>query len=261
LGALLVGVSFAKAAAFSLNKPLIKVNHIEAHIAANYLQFPDLEPPFLSLVVSGGHTSIIDVKGYNDFELIGGTEDDAIGEAFDKTARILGLPYPGGPNIDKLSKFGIADTQFYKTPKTVRKDLSLSYSGLKTAVVNYVHNLRQKGAEIPVEDICASFTKCAVDLLIDTALYAARSRGQKRLVLAGGVASNSYLRENLTLKAENEDAEVFFPAPRLCTDNAAMVAARGYYSLKEGKNLSGLRLNADGNLRMYKRGNGNKNER
>ena len=249
-GALLVGVSAAKAYSYANNLPLIKVNHIEGHIAANYVQFKDLTPPFTAVVASGGHTSLIDVKDYNVFSLIGGTVDDAIGEAFDKVARLLGLPYPGGPNIDRLSKKGTPNINFFKTQKGVRKDLSLSYSGLKTAVVNYVHNLKQKGEEIPVEDICASFTHNAVDLLCDTAVAAAENLGHDKIVLAGGVASNTYLRESLAEKGGKRGFKVLYPQPVLCTDNAVMIASRAFFSAFEGQNLADLSLNAVSNLRI-----------
>lgn len=244
VGALLVGVTAAKALSYGTGLPLIKVNHIEAHIAANYTAFPDLEPPFLALVASGGHTSIIDVANYNDHTLMGSTKDDAIGEAFDKTARLLGLPYPGGPEIDRLSKLGKNNIEFFRGKKAVSSDFSLSYSGLKTAVVNYIHNARQRGEQIIVEDVCASLTHTAVDLLVDTALAAAKSAGRNKIVLAGGVASNTYLRETLLSRGQAEGFTVLFPPPILCTDNAAMVAARAYYSIKAGLGLADLTLNA-----------------
>ena len=249
-GALLVGVSAAKAYSYANNLPLIKVNHIEGHIAANFVQFKDLTPPFTACVASGGHTSIVDVKDYNSFALVGGTLDDAIGEAFDKVARLLGLPYPGGPNIDRLSKQGTPNINFFKTQKGVKKDLSLSYSGLKTAVVNYVHNLKQKGEEIPLENICASFTHNAVDLLCDTTVAAAENLGYDKIVLAGGVASNTYLRERLALRGKEKGFKVFYPEPVLCTDNAVMIAARAFFSAFNGVNLGGLELNAVSNLRI-----------
>ncbi len=243
VGALLIGVTAAKSLSYVTGLPLIKVNHIEGHIAANYAAHPELEPPFLALVASGGHTSIVDVTGYNDFKLMGSTRDDAIGEAFDKTARLLGLPYPGGPEIDRLSKLGKNNIEFVKT-KHVGNDFSLSYSGLKTAVVNYIHNARQKGKEIVVEDVCASLTHTAVDLLVDTALAAAKKAKRKTIVLAGGVASNTYLRESLAQKGKAKGFTVLFPPPVLCTDNAAMIAARAYFSIREGLDLADLTLNA-----------------
>lgn len=244
IGALLVGVSTAKALCMSKNIPLIKVNHIEGHICANYISSPELKPPFLSLVASGGHTAIYSVNGYNDYQAISSTRDDAIGEAFDKVARLLGLPYPGGPQVDKLAKEGNPVIKFYKHNKTVSDDLSLSYSGLKTAVVNYVHNLDQRGEKYNVADICASFTHEAVDLLVDTTLEAARQFGLKTIVLGGGVAANSYLRNKLKTLGKKDDRIVLFPPVELCTDNAAMIAERAYLSAIEGKNFADLSLNA-----------------
>lgn len=247
IGCLLVGVSAAKAFAYAVGKPLIKVNHIEGHIAANFIAFPELEPPFLSLVASGGHTSIIGVNDYTDFSPVSATMDDAIGEAFDKVARILGLPYPGGPEIDRRAKVGKPTIRFCPNLHA-RGDLAYSFSGLKTAVVNYVHTLAQRGEDIPVDDICASFTAEAVGYLIDTFIGAAKSRGIKQAALAGGVAANSYLRENLRASCEREGITLFVPPPVLCTDNAAMIAARGYYSFMRGEDTAGLDLNAVSNL-------------
>jgi len=255
IGSLLVGVSAAKALSFANNIPLIGVNHIEAHIAACFANNYELQPPFLACVASGGHTSIYDVKGYNDFQKLDGTLDDAIGEAFDKVGRVLGLPYPGGPNIDKLSKEGTANIKFTKnTGKN-----NISYSGLKTAVINYVNTKRQKGEELKIADICASFNKEAADMLVQSILKAAGERNKTEIalsasplcndtkiydtiVLAGGVAANSYLRGELADKAKG--FRVVIPPLDLCGDNAAMVAIRGFYSAYEGKNLSGLELNA-----------------
>lgn len=248
IGALLVGVSSAKALAYAAEKPLLAVNHIEAHIAANYVQYPDLTPPFLALVASGGHTLVLDVSDYNTFTLVASTVDDAIGEAFDKVARLLGLPYPGGPNVDRLAKRGRPDIAFFKERKPLKADLSLSYSGLKTAVVNYVHNLRQKGEAVPVEDICASFTHHAVDLLVSTALEGAVRTGRKTLVLAGGVAGNSYLREQLSVRGGAAGLKVLYPEPLLCTDNAVMVAARAHFMAYYGLGQASLTLNAQSNL-------------
>ena len=243
IGCLLVGVSAAKAIAYALGIPLVKVNHIQGHIAANFIAFPELEPPLLSLVASGGHTSIVSVEDYNTYVPVSATLDDAIGESFDKVARILGLPYPGGPEIDKRAKRGSASIKFCPNLH-VRGDLSYTFSGLKTAVVNYVHNLKQRGEEIPVDDICASFTAEAVGYTVDTFIRCAEERGVKRLALAGGVAANSYLRSLLAAECEKRGFELFVPPPSLCTDNAAMIAARGSFALKDGKDIAGLDLNA-----------------
>lgn len=249
IGALLVGVSSAKALAYAAEKPLIKVNHIEAHICANYIENRDLKPPFLALVASGGHTSIIKVAGYNDYELIGSTTDDAIGEAFDKVARLLGLGYPGGPKIDELSRRGTPSIEFCKKKKQVA-DMRLSYSGLKTAVVNYVHNASQRGEELPLADVCASFTREAVDPLVELVAEAARRGGFSTVALAGGVASNGYLRESMKRAGEKYGFDVVMPSPIYCTDNGAMVACRAFFSALEGRNFAGLDLNPESNLRV-----------
>ena len=243
IGCLLVGVSAAKAMAYALGKPLIAVNHIQGHIAANFIAFPELQPPLLALVASGGHTSIVDVKDYTTYEPVSATLDDAIGESFDKVARVLGLPYPGGPEIDRHGKNGRANIRFCPNMH-VRSDLSYSFSGLKTAVVNYVQNLRQRGEEIPVDDICASFTVEAVGYTVDTFIRCAEERGVTRLALAGGVAANSYLRSLLAGECEKRGFTLFVPPPVLCTDNAAMIAARGHFSFVAGKDIAGLDLNA-----------------
>lgn len=243
IGCLLVGVSAAKAIAYALGIPLIAVNHIQGHIAANFIAFPDLQPPLLSLVASGGHTSIIAVEDYNTYKSISATLDDAIGESFDKVARILGLPYPGGPEIDRHGRNGKANIRFCPNLH-VRGDLSYTFSGLKTAVVNYVHNLRQRGEEIPVDDICASFTAEAVGYTVDTFIRCAEERGVTRLALAGGVAANSYLRSLLASECEKRGFSLFVPPPVLCTDNAAMIAARGSFAFAEGKDIADLSLNA-----------------
>lgn len=247
IGCLLVGVSAAKALAYALGVPLIKVNHIQGHIAANFIAFDKLEPPFLALVASGGHTSIIRVEDYNTFVPVSATMDDAIGEAFDKVARVLGLPYPGGPEIDKRAKLGNANIKFCPNLHA-RADLAYSFSGLKTAVVNYVHNLRQRGEELQINDICASFTAEAIGYTVDTFIKCATEYGLKQAVLAGGVAANSALRARLTEQCENCGIKLFVPPPVLCTDNAAMIASRGYYSFIEGKDIAGLDLNAVSNL-------------
>ena len=247
IGCLLVGVSAAKAFAYAIDRPLVKVNHIEGHIAANFIAFPELQPPFLSLVASGGHTSIVEVSGYCDMEPVSATMDDAIGEAFDKVARILGLPYPGGPEIDRRAKEGRAVIRFCPNLHA-RGDLAYSFSGLKTAVVNYVHNLTQRGEEIPVNDVCASFTAEAVGYLVDTFMECVRRRGVKSAALAGGVAANSYLRARLGEACAAEGVKLFVPPPVLCTDNAAMIAARGYFSFAGGRDIADLSLNAVSNL-------------
>lgn len=248
IGALLVGVSAAKALSYALDVPLIKVNHIEGHICANYLDHPELKPPFIAIVASGGHTSIVDVKGYNEYKLIGSTSDDAIGEAFDKVARVLGLPYPGGPIIDSRAKNGKADIHFINHKG--RKDYSLSYSGLKTAVINYLHTLSQRGETANVDDVCASFQTTAVDMLAETAMRAAKDGGYKSLALCGGVAANSYLRQKIAEEGEKNGVKTYYPRPILCTDNAAMIAMRALLSYKEGVNIADLTLNAVSNLRV-----------
>ncbi len=248
IGALLVGVSSAKAYAYARDLPMVGVNHIEAHIAANYLEH-DLKPPFMALVASGGHTSVIEVAGYNQYKLIGSTADDAIGEAFDKVARLIGLPYPGGASVDRLAKSGRDCIPLVKHKKNITDGL-ISYSGLKTAVVNYVHTARQRGEEIDVPDLCASFTHAAVDPLAAFVTAEAARRGFETVVLAGGGASNSYLRATMAERGKAAGLRVLFPSPALCTDNAAMVAVRGYLAAREGYGLAGLDLNAVSNLRV-----------
>lgn len=253
IGALLVGVSSAKALAYAAEKPLIKVNHIEAHICANYIEHEDLTPPFLALVASGGHTSIVEVRGYNEYRLIGSTTDDAIGEAFDKVARLIGLGYPGGPKIDALARTGNPTIEFCKKKKT-QTDLKLSYSGLKTAVVNYVHNFSQRGEQLNIADVCASFTVEAVDPLVETVAHAAKSGGYTTVAIAGGVASNGYLRESILRAGEKHGFRVLMPSPIYCTDNGAMVAVRAALSAYEGMDLAGLDLNPEASLRIGERG-------
>ncbi len=204
----------------------------------------------MALAASGGHTGIIAVNGYNEYRLLGGTVDDAIGEAFDKVARLLGLPYPGGPEVDKLSESGKPVIDFFKHEKGINKDLRLSYSGLKTAVVNYLNTAKMRGETPDPADVCASFTKAAVDTLAETVLYAAKTHGLRQIALAGGVAANRYLRRKLCAEAEKTGYPVFIPPPVLCTDNAAMVAARAYFSIREGTDLAGLELNAESGLRV-----------
>lgn len=246
IGALMVGVSFAKSLAFSLGVPLVAVNHIRAHIAANYLTHTSLAPPFMALIVSGGHTAIVQVDDYVNFTAIGSTLDDAVGEAYDKVARVLGLNYPGGPKIDKLAKEGKAVIKF--TKNSLKNSFDTTFSGLKTAVINYVHSLRQKGKEVPTADICASFQTEAMMPLIEKSLRACKQFGMTILCAAGGVSANSFLRENLEKKAQENGIKTFFPSLGFCTDNAAMIGAQGFFNLISGVGISDLNLDATSNI-------------
>lgn len=239
IGALLCGVSFAKALAMSAQKPLIAVNHLHGHIAANYIAHQDLEPPYLCLVVSGGHTALVDVKSYTEFSVIGQTADDACGEAFDKVARVLGLPYPGGPEIDKLAESGKVNIPLPK-PKFSGGEIKFSYSGIKTAVVNYVHNAK----ELVKADVAASFRYSAVSQLIDNTVKCVKKYGYKTVAVAGGVGANKLLRYEMEKASKKYGFKAYFPTPILCTDNAAMIAAAGYYDYIENKGIAGLDLNA-----------------
>ena len=249
VGALLTGVSWAKSLAYARELPLIPVNHIEGHVSANYVAHPDLEPPFVCLVASGGHSHIVSVDHYGQYRLIGQTTDDAAGEAFDKVARVLSIPYPGGPLLDKLADEG--DDHAYKFPRPhTEGKYDFSFSGLKTAVINQAHNLRQQGLEIDAKDFAASFRRSVVDLLVDKTLLAARDTGAKKLTVAGGVAANSLLRSELMRRGEKAGLQVFMPPKRLCTDNAVMIGAAGFYRLMAGE-LARLDLNALPSLRMF----------
>ena len=242
VGALLVGVSYAKALSYAINKPLVGVNHIQGHIAANYLTYKELKPPFLCMLVSGGNTQIVYVKDYTKFEVLGKTRDDAIGEAFDKVARVVGLDYPGGPKVDKLAKSGEPNI---KLPKTHFEDsLDFSFSGIKTAVININHNIH----DINKADLCASFEKTVTEVLIENIQKAIKQTGMKSLAIAGGVSANSYIRKEI-LKLQNENLKIYVPDLKLCTDNAAMIASAGYYNFIEGKRDE-LDLNAIPNLKL-----------
>ena len=240
VGSLLVGLSYAKAYAFSTGKPLIGVHHIEGHICANYLM--GLTPPFMCLVVSGGHSHIIYVEDYRKYKVLGKTRDDAAGEAYDKVARVVGLSYPGGPSIDKAAKEGTPNIPITK-PKFHDETLDFSFSGIKTAIINYHHNMEQKGEEININDLCASFQSTVVDILTTNTFKAAEMTGVKKVAIAGGVASNSALRESFEKEAEKRGMEFVCPSPIYCTDNAAMIGAAAYhYYLR--KEFSGMDLNA-----------------
>ena len=237
LGALIVGVNFAKALAYSTGKPLIAVNHIEGHIAANYINHKDLEPPFVCLIVSGGHTALVEMKSYVDRKLIGTTTDDAIGECFDKVARECGLEYPGGPNVQKQASLGEANMKFTNMWKEKIKDFNFSYSGLKTAVINYIHNEKQRGNEINIPNICASFQDEAVWQVVSKTVHAVKEFGYDKIVLAGGVSANGLLRSKMDEEAQKVGAKVFYPELKLCTDNAAMIASAGYYNYINNKSI------------------------
>ena len=241
VGALLVGVSTAKALAYSLKIPLIPVHHIRGHICANYITHKELEPPFVCLVASGGHSHIIHVKDYNEYEILGQTRDDAAGEAFDKVARVLGLGYPGGPKVDKLAREGNEDLISFKKTSFGKDNFDFSFSGIKTGVINYLHNAEQKGEKVNSADLAAGFQRNVVETLVDNLLGAADKAGVKKVALAGGVACNSRLRQEL--EKRKDGFEIFYPEPVLCTDNAAMIACSGYYEMIGGTRAD-LSLNA-----------------
>ena len=243
IGALLVGVNFAKAVALALDKPLIPVHHIRGHIAANYIAYPDLKPPFLCLVVSGGHTMLVDVKDYTHMEILGGTRDDAAGECFDKVARVLDMPYPGGAALDKAAKNGDENAYIMPHTKFSGNPLDMSFSGLKTAAVNLIHNRRQKGEEINVPDLCASFSKAVSEMLIPRTMQALDQTGYRTLAVAGGVAANSRIRGDLMRECKKRGVRLCLPPLSLCGDNAAMIGAQGYYEYLAG-NLADQTLNA-----------------
>ena len=243
IGAVLVGVNFAKSLAYALNVPLVPVHHIKGHIAANYIAFPELEPPFLCLAISGGNTMLVDVRGYTDMRIVGATRDDAAGECFDKTARVLGLPYPGGKHVDALSKQG--DDKMYKLPhiKVEGNPYDMSFSGLKTAVVNLVHTSEQKGERINREGLCASFCRAMSESLVPRTMKLAQELGYDKIAVAGGVAANSRIRDDFKAAAEKVGKTLYVPPLSLCGDNAAMIGCQGYYEFKAG-NRAGANLNA-----------------
>jgi len=252
VGALLVGVSAAKAISFAKKIPLVGVHHIEGHISANYIENKDLEPPFVCLVVSGGHSHLVKVNDYGQYEILGRTKDDAAGEAFDKVARAIGLGYPGGPKVDKVSYEGNPDAITFPRAKVNGSVYDFSFSGLKSAVLNYLNSCEMKGEEIVQADVAASFQKAVVDVLVDHSMKAIREYGIKKFAIAGGVASNSHLRAALEEACAKEGVSFYRPSPILCTDNAAMIGAAGYYEFIKG-NISGYDLNAVPNLKLGER--------
>lgn len=251
VGALLVGLTAAKAIAYTANKPLVGVHHIEGHIAANYLQYPELEPPFICLVASGGHSHIVHVKDYKEFEILGQTRDDAAGEAFDKISRAVGLGYPGGPLIDKYAQKG--NSKAISFPRVHFDDgtLDFSFSGLKTAVLNYLNRAEQTGETINIPDIAASFQQAVVDVLVKNTISAAKSKNINKIAIAGGVAANSQLRHDMKEIAEKQGIQVMYPGLILCTDNAAMIGCAAYYEYIKGAR-AGMDLNAIPGLKLGK---------
>ena len=243
IGAVLVGVNFAKAAAFAMGKPLIPVHHIRGHIAANYIAYPELKPPFLCLVVSGGHTMIVDVKDYTDMQILGTTLDDAAGECFDKVGRVLGMPYPGGAALDKAAQQGDETKYVLPRSKPGENPYDMSFSGLKTATLNLIHHAEQVGEEVDIPSLCASFTAAVSDTLVPRVEQAIRQTGYKKVAVAGGVAANSRVRRDILAAAEKLGAEVYLPPLKLCGDNAAMIGAQGYYEYLAG-NIADMSLNA-----------------
>ena len=243
IGAVLVGVNFAKAAAMAMEKPLIPVHHIRGHIAANYLAYPDLEPPFLCLVVSGGHTMIVEVKDYTDMNILGTTLDDAAGESFDKVARVLGMPYPGGAALDRAAKLG--DETKYSLPRSKPGDnpYNMSFSGLKTAALNLIHHAQQVGEELDIPSLCAAFSAAVSDTLVPRVELAMKETGYRKIAVAGGVAANSRIRGDILAMAEKMGAQVYMPPLKLCGDNGAMIGAQAYYEYLAG-NTADMSLNA-----------------
>lgn len=247
LGALLVGVNYAKGLSYALNKPLLAINHIKGHIASNYISHTELKPPFMCLLVSGGHTAILDVKSFTEFESVGATVDDAVGEAFDKVARVLGLSYPGGVNIDRFAKEGQANINFVHK-NILAGTYNFSFSGVKTSVINYVHNKQQKNEEISIPDVSASFQTFVVEELSSKVIKATKEFGKNQLVVAGGVSANSFLKKKLTEECEKNNIKLFMPELKYCTDNAAMIGACAYFELMAGLKSADFSLTAKSTL-------------
>ena len=252
VGALLVGVAEAKALAYGAGKPLVGVHHIEGHVSANFIEHPDLEPPFVCLIVSGGHTHLVIVKDYGEFEIIGRTRDDAAGEAFDKVARAVGLGYPGGPKVDRAAKEGNPHAVEFPRGKIDGSPYDFTFSGLKSAVLNYINHAKMTGEEIAVPDLAASFQNSVVDSLVSRTVAAAKEYGYRKVAIAGGVASNSALRAAMEEACRRRNLRCYYPSPILCTDNAAMIGAAAYYEYRKG-NLAGWDLNAVPNLKLGER--------
>lgn len=249
VGALLVGLSYGKALAYALDKPLVGVNHIEGHINANFIDHPDLEPPFVCLIVSGGHSHLVYIKDYGEYEILGRTRDDAAGEAFDKIARSMKLGYPGGPIIDELAMKGNKEAIDFPRAYLEEDSFDFSFSGLKSSVLNYLHNQKQKNIDIVVEDVAASFQQSVIEVLVNKTLRAAKLKNSNIIAIAGGVAANEGLRNLMEEKAKEQGIDVKYPSKILCTDNAAMIGCAGYYNYINGK-VSDLNLNAVPNLKL-----------
>lgn len=239
IGALLVGVSYAKGLAFAKNKPLVPVHHIAGHIAANYISHPELEPPCLCLVISGGHTHLVEVKSHTEFSVVGRTRDDAAGECFDKVARTLGFPYPGGKHIDEAAKLGSRTAYKFPHPKLSGCEYDFSFSGIKTAVINLVHNAEQRGEEININDVAASFQKTVCDILAEKLMLAAENLGYNKIAVAGGVSANTGVRTKIKRECDKRGYTLYMPEFKYCGDNAAMIGAQGYYDFIAGKRAEG----------------------